>query len=48
LGLLLDSKQKGLLTELNPIFEKSILVGRYFSKELLNDILIKIGESEID
>lgn len=48
LGLLLKAKQKGLITELNPIFEKLIRVGRYFSRKLLNEILIKIGESRID
>lgn len=48
LGLLLKAKQKGLITELKPIFEKLIKVGRYFSRKLINDILIKIGESRID
>jgi len=48
LGLLLKAKQNGLITELKPIFEKLIKVGRYFSRKLLNDILIKIGESKID
>jgi predicted nucleic acid-binding protein len=48
IGLLLKAKQKGLITELKPIFEKLIKVGRYISRKLLNDILIKIGESRID
>jgi predicted nucleic acid-binding protein len=47
LGLLIKAKQKGLLTELKPIFEKIVLDGRYFSKKLLNDILVKTGESAI-
>jgi uncharacterized protein len=47
LGLLLKAKQKGFITELKPIFEKLIQAGRYFSKRLLNDILIKIGESTL-
>ena len=48
LGLLLKAKQKGLITDLKPIFEKLIVYGRFFSRKLLNDILIKIGESRID
>jgi hypothetical protein len=45
IGLLIRAKQKGLITELKPIFEKWILIGRYFSKKLLNKILIDLGES---
>jgi hypothetical protein len=47
LGLLIKAKQKGLLTELKPLFEKLLLFGRFFSKRLLNDILVKLGESKI-
>jgi len=47
LGLLIKAKQKGLLTEVKPLFEKLLLFGRFFSKKLLNDILIKLGESKI-
>lgn len=47
LGLLLKAREKGLISELKPIFEKMIKVGRYFSKNLLNDILIKTGEQKI-
>ncbi|MCF8363181.1 MAG: DUF3368 domain-containing protein [Prolixibacteraceae bacterium] len=47
LGLLIKAKQKGLLTELKPLFEKLLLFGRFFSKRLLNDILVKLGESKL-
>jgi uncharacterized protein len=48
LGLLLKAKQKGFITELKPMFEIFMKVGRYFSKKLLNHILINTGESRID
>jgi uncharacterized protein len=44
LGLLLIAKQKGLVPELRPIFEKLTLAGRYFSRKLLNDILSELEE----
>lgn len=44
LGLLLKAKNKGLIPELKPIFERLISDGRYFSRNLLNDILFRIGE----
>lgn len=47
LGLLIKAKQKGLLTELKPLFEKLLLFGRFFSKKFLNDILVKLGESKL-
>ena len=47
LGLLIKAKQKGLLPELKPLFEKLLLFGRFFSKKLLNDILVKLGESKL-
>ena len=47
IGLLIKAKQKGLITELKPIFEKWISIGRYFSKKLLNKILTDLGESEM-
>lgn len=47
LGLLIKAKQKGLLTELKPLFEKLLFFGRFFSKKLLNDILVKLGESKM-
>ena len=48
IGLLLKAKQKELITELKPIFEKWISTGRYFSKNLLNKILLEVGETSID
>ncbi len=47
LGLLLKAKEKGLILEVKPVFENLIKFGRYFSTNLLNDILIKIGEQPI-
>lgn len=47
LGLLLKAKQKGLIDELKPIFKELITFGRYYSRNLLNDILTKNGESQI-
>ena len=45
IGLLLKAKQKGLITELRPIFKHWISTGRYFSKSLLNKILVEHGET---
>lgn len=47
IGLLIKAKQKGLITELKPLFEKWISIGRYFSKKLLNKILTDLGENAI-
>jgi len=47
LGLLLKAKQKGLVSALKPIFQNLLSGGRFFSKKLLNEILLKEGESEI-
>lgn len=47
LGLLLKAKEKGLVTEFKSLFEEFIKVGRYFSINLLNNILTQIGEEEI-
>jgi uncharacterized protein len=48
LGLLIKAKQKGLIDELKPLFEKLIRTGRYFSRKLLNDLLNNLDETEID
>jgi uncharacterized protein len=48
LGLLVKAKQKGLIVELKPLFEKLIRTGRHFSKKLLNDLLKNIDETELD
>jgi len=47
IGLLLKAKEKGLITEIKPIFEKWISIGRYFSIKFLNKILKDIGEELI-
>ncbi len=47
IGLLIKAKQKGLILELKPIFEKWISLGRYFSFKLLNSILADVGEKLI-
>lgn len=44
IGLLIKAKQKGLVNELRSIFEKWLENERYFSKKLLNKILIQTGE----
>lgn len=44
LGLLLKAKNDGILPELRPLFDRLISDGRFYSRKLLNDILIKIGE----
>ena len=48
IGLLIKSKQKGLLKELKPIFENWLDNGRYFSKKLLDNILKELGESAMN
>lgn len=47
LGVLLKGKEKGLINELKPIFTNLLLGKRYFSKKLLNQILLEINETEI-
>lgn len=47
IGLLIKAKQKGLIVELKPIFEKWIATGRYFSKRFLNHILAELGENSM-
>ena len=44
IGLLIKAKQKGLVNELRSIFEKWLENERYFSKKMLNKILIQTGE----
>ena len=43
-GLLFKAKKMGLIRELKPIFLKLLEYERYFSKKLLNLILIQAGE----
>lgn len=47
IGLLIKSKESGLLTELRNIFEIWFKNGRYFSKYFLNEILKKYNEEQI-
>ena len=47
IGLLIKAKQNGMIIELKPIFEKWISLGRFFSKKLLNKILVEFGETPI-
>jgi predicted nucleic acid-binding protein len=44
IGLIVKARQNGLVKELRPIFEKWISTGRYFSRKLLNGVLVKFGE----
>ncbi len=47
IGLLIKAKQKGLIPELRSVFENWIANERYFSKILLNKILIQVGEEPL-
>ncbi len=47
LGLLLKAQEMNLITKLKPFFLEFVKVGRYFSKELLNNILEKLDEEKI-
>lgn len=47
IGLLVKAKQIGMINDLSSIFEKWIEEERYFSKKLLNKILIQTGDEPI-
>ncbi|GHU59707.1 DUF3368 domain-containing protein [Spirochaetia bacterium] len=47
LATLIDAKRSGLIKEIRPYFQKLIENDRYFSTNLLNDILIKNNEKII-
>jgi hypothetical protein len=47
IGLLLIAKRKGLLKNLKSIFTYWVENGRYFSKPLLNRLLVNSGETPI-
>lgn len=47
IGLLLLAKQKGLIKNLSSIFQIWLENGRYFSQNLLNEVLLKAGEKPI-
>ena len=46
-GILVEAKNRGLVEQIRPIFEKWLSVDRYFSKALLNQILEDSGEEKI-
>lgn len=48
LGVLIKAKQNKMITELKPLFEILLTKGRYYSKKLLNKILIETKEQTID
>ncbi len=48
IGVLSTAKEKGILSELRPIFELFLKNGRYYSVNLLNTILKKYNEKEIE
>lgn len=47
IGFLIKAKQKGLVNDLKSIFEKWLENERYFSKRLLNKVLLQTGEEPI-
>jgi predicted nucleic acid-binding protein len=47
LGLLLKAREQGLISELKPIFQHLLSGRRFFSKKLLNEILLRVNEAEI-
>jgi predicted nucleic acid-binding protein len=47
LGILLIAKQKGYISELNPLFKKLLANDRYIGEALCNSVLRKAGEPEI-
>lgn len=48
IGLLVKAKQKGLVSDLRSIFEKWLENERYFSKKLLNKVLLQTGEEPMN
>lgn len=47
LGILIAAKQSGKLLKLKPAFELFLNTGRFFSKNLLNEILADNDESNL-
>ncbi len=47
IGLLIKAKESGRIENLRPIFKKWLFVGRYFSKKLINSILIEVEEKPL-
>jgi len=48
IGVLSIAKSQGIIEELKPIFEMFLNQRRFYSKKLLNSILKKHNEQEID
>lgn len=48
LAVLIKAKEKGLITELKPIFENLLQNKRYYSKSVLNKILSRQNESTFE
>jgi predicted nucleic acid-binding protein len=46
-GIILKAKEKGLVEELSPIFKLWMESNRFFTKKLLNQILVKFEENPI-
>lgn len=44
LSLLLKAKEQGLLTELKPLLDETILNGRWYSNNVYQDFLMRAGE----
>lgn len=47
LGILIRAKEKGLIDQIRPHFVDLILNKRYYSVDLLNQLLRHLGENEI-
>lgn len=47
IGILVEAKNRKLIQQLKPLFEKWLTSNRYFSKHFLNLILAKFGEEKI-
>jgi len=48
IGILSIAKEKGIIKELHPLFETFLMNKRFYSINLLNSILKKYGEQEIE
>jgi len=48
LAVLIKAKEKGLIEDLKPILLQLLSFGRYFSTKLLNQVLNKVGETNIE
>ena len=48
IGLLIKAKQEGLIDALKPVFTYWLQNGRYFSRNLLNKVLVQTREEQLD